>query len=160
MQFWTQHTLSFKMMYVATCYPSGMGTCHFWWTLLQHYLGSITRRSHITYYYLMFFIAYTFKGQRHVFAGWGKIVSQSSCRTSAILKYLCPMEYAQCAGSSQSTLVIYVLSTKFTNWLVYRFERLVTMVTSSCHTSAPTTCLNSSPSNSCKIKHVQIISSS
>ena len=30
MQFLTQHTLSFKMMYDATCYPSGMGTCHFW----------------------------------------------------------------------------------------------------------------------------------
>ena len=35
-------------------------------------------------------------------------------------------------------------------YLVTAFERLVTMVTSSCHTSAPTTCLNSSPSNSCK----------
>ena len=38
MQFWTQRTLSFKMMYDATCYPSGMGTCHFWWPLLQHYI--------------------------------------------------------------------------------------------------------------------------
>ena len=37
MQFWTKHTLSFKMIYDATCYPSGMGTCHFLWPLLQHY---------------------------------------------------------------------------------------------------------------------------
>ena len=35
----------------------------------------------------MFFIAYTFKGQVHVFAGRVKIVSHSSCRTSTILKY-------------------------------------------------------------------------
>ena len=41
MQFWTQHTLSFKMMYDATCYSSGMGTCHFWWPLLQHYEGYV-----------------------------------------------------------------------------------------------------------------------
>ena len=39
----------------------------------------------------MFFIAYTFKGQVHVFAGQVKIVSHSSCRTSAILKYFCPL---------------------------------------------------------------------
>ena len=38
----------------------------------------------------MFFIAYTFKEQAHVFAGQVKIVSHSSCRTSAILKYLSP----------------------------------------------------------------------
>ena len=42
----------------------------------------------------MFFIAYTFKGQVHVFAGRVKIVSHWSCRTSAILKYvalqICP----------------------------------------------------------------------
>ena len=37
MQFWTQHTLSFRMMYDTTCYPSGMSACHFWWPLLQHY---------------------------------------------------------------------------------------------------------------------------
>ena len=30
----------------------------------------------------MFFIAYTFKGQVHVFAGGVKIVSHLSCRTS------------------------------------------------------------------------------
>ena len=54
-------------------------------------LGRITQGSHITYYSLMFFIAYAFKGQVHVFAGWVKIVSHSSCRTSAILKYLCPL---------------------------------------------------------------------
>ena len=39
----------------------------------------------------MFFIAYTFKGQVHVFAGQVKIVCHSSCRTSAILKYFCPL---------------------------------------------------------------------
>ena len=54
-------------------------------------VGRITRGSHITYYSLMFFIAYTFKGQVHVFAGWVKIVSHSSCRTSTILKYFCPL---------------------------------------------------------------------
>ena len=46
---------------------------------------------HITYYSLMFFIVYAFKGQVHVFAGQVKIVSHSSCRTSAILKYFCPL---------------------------------------------------------------------
>ena len=39
----------------------------------------------------MLFIAYTFKGQVHVFAGRVKIVSYSSCRISAILKYFCPL---------------------------------------------------------------------
>ena len=41
----------------------------------------------------MFFIAYTFKGQVHdiVFAGQVKIVSQSSCKTSTLLKYFCPL---------------------------------------------------------------------
>ena len=32
-----------------------------------------------------------FEGQVHVFAGWVKIVSHSSCRTSVILKYFCPL---------------------------------------------------------------------
>ena len=41
-------------------------------------------------YSLMFFIAYTFKGQVHVFAGQVKIVSHSSCRTSEILKCFVP----------------------------------------------------------------------
>ena len=53
-------------------------------------LGRITR-SRIIYNSLMFFIAYTFKGQEHVFAGRVKIVSQSSFRTSTILKYFCPL---------------------------------------------------------------------
>ena len=39
----------------------------------------------------MFLIAYAFKGQVHVFAGQVKIVSHSSCRASAILKYFCPL---------------------------------------------------------------------
>ena len=38
------------------------------------------------------FIAYTFKGQVHVFAGQVKIVSHLSCRTSTILKYFCPLQ--------------------------------------------------------------------
>ena len=54
-------------------------------------LGRITGGSHITYNSLVFFIAYAFKGQVHVFAGQVKIVSHSSCRTSAILKYFCPL---------------------------------------------------------------------
>ena len=40
----------------------------------------------------MFFFGYTFKGQVHVFAGRVKTVSHSSCRTSAILKYLSPVD--------------------------------------------------------------------
>ena len=43
----------------------------------------------------MFFITYTFKGQVHVFAGQMKIVSHSSCRTSAILKYFCRLAIEQ-----------------------------------------------------------------
>ena len=39
----------------------------------------------------MFFIAYAFKGQVHVFAERVKIVSHSSCRTSAIFEYFCPL---------------------------------------------------------------------
>ena len=39
----------------------------------------------------MFFIVYAFKGKVHVFAGRVKIASHSSCRTSAILKYICPL---------------------------------------------------------------------
>ena len=54
-------------------------------------LGRITLGSYISYYCLMFFIAYAFKGQVHVFAGRMNIVSHSSCRTSAILKYFCPL---------------------------------------------------------------------
>ena len=41
---------------------------------------------------LVFFIVYAFKGQVHVFAGRVKIVNHSSCRTSAILKYFCPLQ--------------------------------------------------------------------
>ena len=44
------------------------------------------------YYSLnMFFIAYNFKGQVHVFAGRVEIVSHSSCRTGAMLKYFLPL---------------------------------------------------------------------
>ena len=45
---------------------------------------------HITYFSLMLFIAYTFKGQVHVFARRVKILSHSSCRTSAILDIFVP----------------------------------------------------------------------
>ena len=41
----------------------------------------------------MFFIAYAFKGQVSVFAGRVKIVSHSSCMTSAILIFLSPEDY-------------------------------------------------------------------
>ena len=51
----------------------------------------ITQGSRITYYSLMFFIAHAFKGHVHVFAGRVKVVSHSSCRTSAISKYFCPL---------------------------------------------------------------------
>ena len=44
---------------------------------------------------LLFFIAYTFKGRVHVFTGRVKIVSHLSCRTSAILKYFCPLHSDQ-----------------------------------------------------------------
>ena len=43
----------------------------------------------------MFLIAYAFKGQVHVYAGRVKIVSHLSCRTSAILKYFCPLPRIQ-----------------------------------------------------------------
>ena len=57
-----------------------------------------------SYYSLMFFIAYTFKGQVHVFAGQVKIVSHSSCRTSAILKYFCPL---------YSTVTVFTLNNQY-----------------------------------------------
>ena len=41
----------------------------------------------------MFLIAYAFKGQVHVFAGQAKMVSHLSCRTSAVIKYFCPLTY-------------------------------------------------------------------
>ena len=46
-------------------------------------IGKNAQGSHTTYYSLMSFIAYTFKGQVHVFAGQVKIVSHSSCRIFA-----------------------------------------------------------------------------
>ena len=61
------------------------------WSCRTGALGKITLKSYYVLYYLMFFIAYAFKGQVNVFAGWVKIVSHSSCRTSAILKYFCPL---------------------------------------------------------------------
>ena len=52
--------------------------------------------SHITYYSFMFSIAYAFKGQVHMFSGRVKIVSHTICRTSAILKYFCPLYLCAC----------------------------------------------------------------
>ena len=49
--------------------------------------------NHITYYSLIFFIAYAFKGQGNVLAGQAKIVSHSSCRTSEI--FLSPEKLSQ-----------------------------------------------------------------
>ena len=43
----------------------------------------------------MFSIAYAFKGKVHMFEGRVKIVSHSSCRTSALLKYFCPLSHKQ-----------------------------------------------------------------
>ena len=62
-----------------------------WNWLGKHHFSSDIRTliSHVTYYSLMFFIKYAFKGQ--VFARRVKIVSHSSCRTCAILKYFCPL---------------------------------------------------------------------
>ena len=56
-------------------------------------VGRITYGSRITYYSLIFFIAYAFKGHVHAFAGRVKVLSQQSCRTSAIFKYFCPKSY-------------------------------------------------------------------
>ena len=44
----------------------------------------------------MFFIAYAFKAQVHVFAGWVKIVSGPSYRTSAIFKLAVTRDFQQC----------------------------------------------------------------
>ena len=50
-------------------------------------MGRITRGSHLTYYSLMFFIAYTFKGQVHVFAGQVKIVTRPAGQVQYITYY-------------------------------------------------------------------------
>ena len=65
-----------------------------WVNMGKYYFGSGIRNfiSHITYYSHMFFIAYTFKGKMHVFAGRMKIVNHWSCRTGAILQYFCPLK--------------------------------------------------------------------
>ena len=54
-------------------------------------LGGITCGSRITYYSLMILIAYAFKGHVHAFTGRMKVLSHSSCRTSAIFKCFCPL---------------------------------------------------------------------
>ena len=56
----------------------------------------------------LFFIADTFKGQVHVFAEWVSIVSHSSCRTSAILKYFCPLTSVNnCSKISNAFLFLF-----------------------------------------------------
>ena len=55
---------------------------------------------HIIYYSLIIFFAYAFKRQVHVFSGQVKIVSYSSCRTCAILKYFCPLLDIQSTSTS------------------------------------------------------------
>ena len=75
----------------------------------------------------MFLIAYAFKGQVLVFAGQVKIVSHSFCRTSAILKYFCPLPIlnkfkgisSQCSHIMERRLIfqeqfIRLILTKFT----------------------------------------------
>ena len=54
----------------------------------------------------MFFIAYAFKGQVHVFAGPLKIVSHPPCRTSAILKYFCPLIMACISDSCAFNITV------------------------------------------------------
>ena len=54
----------------------------------------------------MFFIVYAYKGQLPVFAGLVKIVSLSSCRTSAILKYFCPL----CGVDFMIAMLIFMLA--------------------------------------------------
>ena len=51
----------------------------------------------------MFFIAYAFKGQVHVFAGRVKIAGHSSSRISAILKYFCPLPVYNKTNKMNST---------------------------------------------------------
>ena len=58
----------------------------------------------------MFLIAYTFKGQVHKFAGRVKIVSHSSCRTSAIFKYFCPVRLV--VSSIQRINCVYLISAR------------------------------------------------
>ena len=53
-------------------------------------LGRITQESDIHSTPYVIYCIYAFKGQAHMFAGRVKIVSHSSCRTSAILKYFAP----------------------------------------------------------------------
>ena len=57
----------------------------------------------------MFFIAYAYKGQVHVFAVRVNIVSHWSCRTSSILKYFCPLV--------TSTKITYTVSIRLNNLL-------------------------------------------
>ena len=53
----------------------------------------------------MFFVAYAFKGHVHAFAERVKVVSHSSCRTSVIFKYFCPLQIFHRSKSCRLYLV-------------------------------------------------------
>ena len=61
----------------------------------------------------MFFVAYTFKGHVHVFAGRVKVVSHLSCRASAI--FLSPENNMNPDPREQSDLGLY--------WLQYQLHK-------------------------------------
>ena len=63
-------------------------------------LERITCGSHITYYSLMFFIAYTFKGQVHVFAGR---VTRPAGHVKC-LNYFCPLRVNPCFAEPSEIL--------------------------------------------------------
>ena len=71
-------TLERMSNYCQSTHPTGQVP---WEELLEEVILHIT----------MFFIVYAFKGQVHMFAERVEIVSHSSRRTSAILKYFCPL---------------------------------------------------------------------
>ena len=78
--FWTGWVLTVK----SFCQFMGCRYETDWVNIIRNFIS--------LYYSLMFFIAYTFKGREHEFAGQVKIVNHRSCRTSAILKYFCPLK--------------------------------------------------------------------
>ena len=69
------------------------------------------------YYPLMYFIVYAFKG--HVFARQMKILSHSSCRTRAILKYFCPLPMLNIAIATLTCTapVYYVNGKQYSRWI-------------------------------------------
>ena len=71
----------------------------------------------------MFFIAYAFKGQVHVFAGRVKTVIHSSCRTSAILKYFCPL-----ASMQRVNFVVFLLQASYNGIISVREDVTISSV--------------------------------